>query len=641
MIRLFFTLGLFFSLQALSQSAMPEFGTIVPEEINIKECAFDKEADAVVLLDKAISTYNEEKHLITKRRIKFKILKESGIHRGDLRILYYSADDFEGIDELEAYVLNTDTNGGIYKTLVDKKSIFRSKVNELYSEIKIALPEIKPGSIIEYRYTSDKKSFSGIRDWYFQSDMPTLISQYDLTILPGFSFAYKIVKSRSLNIDVKNFKDDGRIIFEMKNIAGLRNEPYMDAPSDYLQRIVFQLAEYRTYYGTKEKFANTWPDLARELLKDEDFGKVIEKNFKGADELLVSANALPSDYAKMTTIFSYVRKGFGWNGIYSHYALEGLKKVWDKKGGNAAEINLLLINLLKEAKLEVYPLLVSERDHGRVDGSYPFLGQFNKVVAQVMINGKRYVLDATDKLTPPDMIPFDLLNTNTFLVEKKSTGVIALTDDSRMMKNFTGIQSEIDENGKVKGRVSVLSYDYARVDRVNDYRKGSKEKLIAKYFQKEISNIEIDSIEIRNESDDSLGLEQKFHFTTAMPSSGEYRLVNLNLFGGMEKSPFVTDIRFTNINFGSQLYNSTNQVIKIPASMKPDVLPKNINLVMPDNSITLTRIMAYDAASNTVTMRVKWQITRTVFTPEEYPSVKDFFKKMVDMLNEPLVLKMK
>ncbi len=88
--KLFITLCLFFSLQALSQSAMPEYGTIVPEEIKIKQCSFDQEADAVVLLDKAISTYNEEKHLITKRRIKFKILKESGITRGDLRILYYS-----------------------------------------------------------------------------------------------------------------------------------------------------------------------------------------------------------------------------------------------------------------------------------------------------------------------------------------------------------------------------------------------------------------------------------------------------------------------------------------------------------------------------------------------------------------------
>ncbi len=627
--------------KGFSQSVIPEYGTIVPEEIKMKQCAFDKEADAVILLDKAVSNYDDDKQLITKRRIKFKILKESGIGRGDVRISFYSEDEFEKIEDLEAYVLNENETGGIYKTIFDKKSIFTNKVNKLYSEIKMAMPEVKVGSIIEYQYTSIKKSFYGIRDWNFQIDIPTLISQYDLTILPGASFAYKIVKSKFLPIEMKNFKDDGRIIFEMKNIAGLRTEPFMDAADDYRQQIVFQLAEYRTYYGTREKVANTWAELAQELLRNEDFGKAIEKNIKGADELITRVNALPDEHTKMTTIYSFVRKNFEWDHIYSYYANEGLKKIWDKKRGNAADINLLLINLLKEVKLEVYPILISERDHGRVDGSYPFIGQFSKVAALVVINGKRHILDATDPTAPIDMIPFDLLNTNAFIVAKKSSGVILLEDDSRTMKNFTGIQGEIDEEGIVNGRFSKISYDYSRHERLLYFRKHNKEKFISNYFQKDISNIKIDSIEINNESNDSVGLEQKFHFTVEMPASGEYRMVNLNLFGEMDKSPFVSDNRFTNINFGSQLLNTTTQVLQIPASMKPDVIPKNINLVMPDNSISLSRVVAYEEATNTFTIRFKWQIKKTVFTPEEYPSIKDFYKKMVEILNEPLVLKKK
>src|SRR6185436_7997600 len=108
-----------------------------------------------------------------------------------------------------------------------------------------------------------------------------------------------------------------------------------------------------------------------------------------------------------------------------------------------------------------------------------------------------------------------------------------------------------------------------------------------------------------------LPLEQKFHYSTSMPSTGDYRMVNLNLFGAHDKSPFVSDNRFTNINFGCQVNNTLTQVLKIPASMKPEALPKSINLIMPDNSITFSRVMQYDAATNTITSQVKYQVTRT------------------------------
>ena len=618
-----------------------DYGTVTQEEINYKNCAFDKDANAVIFLDKGSSTHTEEQQLITSRRIKFKILKESGIEKGNLRIVFRHRDDFEVISELEAYVFNKDANGVGYKKVLDKKSIFREKINEYFTAIKIALPEIKVGSIVEYQYKSIMKNWGGLRDWYFQEDVPTLFSQYDLTILPGAAFAFNVVKSPTLNIDVKRFQEQGRIVFEMRNIAGLRDEPYMDAPRDYLQRVDFQLAEYQTYYGSTRKFANTWPDLARDLLQGEDFGKAIEKNVKGSDEVLTGIKAKSSEFEKMESVFKYVQQNFSWNGIYSLYASEGLKKVWDKKTGSSGDINLLLINFLKEVKLDAQPLLVSERDHGRVDGSYPFVDQFNKVVALVIVNGKRYILDATDQITPIEMISFDLLNTNAFLVVKKSNAVIPLSDNTRMLKNYTGMISFLDADGKVSGDVNAYSYDYSRLNRIPQLRKNSKKDFISRYFQKEVSNVDIDSITINNSDIDSLPLEQKFHYSTSMPSSGEYRMVNLNLFGGLDKSPFISDNRFTNINFGCQVNNTLTQILKIPDNMKPEALPKNINLLMPDNSISFSRVMQYDAANNTITSQVKFQVIRTLFVAEEYPSVKDFYKKMVDMLNEPLVLKNK
>ena len=176
---------LFIFLTLISYSAFAQnFGSITEEETKYKSCPFDKDADAVIFLDKAVASHDGDRNLITKRRKKFKILRENGIDRGNVRIVYQSENDFEKLEEIEGYVYNTQGEGAFVKVHLDKKSIFRNKVNQYFSEMKIAFPHVRVGSIIEFEYTSVRKNYS-LRNWHFQSDDPTLFSEFDVTILPG------------------------------------------------------------------------------------------------------------------------------------------------------------------------------------------------------------------------------------------------------------------------------------------------------------------------------------------------------------------------------------------------------------------------------------------------------------------------
>src|SRR4029078_12938433 len=123
-----------------------------------------------------------------------------------------------------------------------------------------------------------------------------------------------------------------------------------------------------------------------------------------------------------------------WNNLYSKYAIDGVKGAWKKKTGTSGDINLLLVNLLKEVQLDAYPMLVSERFHGKVKTDYPFMDQFNSVFACVEIGKRKYYLDATDKLTPPHLAPSGILNTTAFLVKRKTGELINITDDSSEYK---------------------------------------------------------------------------------------------------------------------------------------------------------------------------------------------------------------
>ncbi len=122
---LFCCLLLLTSYYCIGQNSVPEFGKFTEEEKKLTECPFDKEADAIVLIDQASSDHDEEYRLITIRRIRIKVLKEKGIGRADIMIRYYHGDDFEFISNVEAIVANGEPSGVVNIQKVVPSQLFR------------------------------------------------------------------------------------------------------------------------------------------------------------------------------------------------------------------------------------------------------------------------------------------------------------------------------------------------------------------------------------------------------------------------------------------------------------------------------------------------------------------------------------
>ena len=60
---------------------------------------------------------------------------------------------------------------------------------------------------------------------------------------------------------------------------------------------------------------------------------------------------------------------------------------------------------------------------------------------------------------------------------------------------------------------------------------------------------------------------------------------------------------------------------------------------MPGNTLSATRQITQKDKEITIIMWIEFN--KPQFGPEGYDGVKEFFKKMTEMLNEPLVLKSK
>jgi hypothetical protein len=572
-------------------------------------------------------------------------LKENGIDRGNIRIPFYSDDSFEDLYIMEAVVLNVNDQRQQMLNKLDRKTIFKKKVNKYYSETSFALPNVKVGSIIEYSYKSQMKHYGGLRQWIFQSDIPVILSSYDLTIVPNAEFAYTVYKSDLLPIDIKPNSKNGSIVFEMSNIPGLREEAFMRASRDYLQRVSFQFSGYSTVqgsgYGTTsshtKKYTTTWKELATELATDNNFGSLINRKLPGVEAVQSIWERAASPFEKMRMIHDYVRSNFSWNHMYSKYADEGLKGIWEKKTGTTGELNLILINLLKTADLEVYPFLVCERDYGHVDTTYPYLNQFNNVVACVIINEKKYLLDATDRHTPSFMVPFMLLNTTGFIVDRKKPALIKVTDAAKKNTSVITLRGVIDETSQIKLIASVNEYDYARIEKKKNYI-ADKAKYRKDFFEP-FATAQVDSFDVEGLENDSLPLRHHITMNYALNKAGTYSLLNYNLFTGLYKNPFITEQRFSDIDFGCGYSYVINGTFEIPGNMVPEALPKSMRMVTPDKSMALIREVSQNG--NTLQVGVRIDIYNTEYPANSYPEVQAFYKQMVDVINEPIVLKPK
>ncbi|THU38069.1 DUF3857 domain-containing protein [Niastella caeni] len=632
------------TLSSLAQKGgdIPGFGKVEKADLEMKTCDFDEKAEAVVLFDVGelycdLSSMGSSMQL--ERHVRIKILKDKGKDQADIKIPYYSYRNVEYIKNLSAQTYNLDGAGNIVTTKVEKKLIYEKPIDKYRTEQIFTFPEVKAGSIIEYKWT---QAWSGVslENWYFQRSIPVKYSRYRV----DFPSAIEVYATPLCVLPYETKKDTKGTrllqVYSMKDIPALRDEPYISCDKDYLQRIEFRFLAVNLA-TRRQSLIKTWPEQIKTLMEDEDFGIQLKRNIPRTADLDEQLKNITDPYRKMAIIHEYVRKNMEWNGLSNIWALNGVKTAWKDKKGTSGEINLILVNLLKDAGLKAHALLVSTRAHGAVTSAIADVKQFDKVLAYVEIGDKPYVLDATEKITPSHLIPLDVMYSEGLVIEKPETfewGWKSLWNDKTLLKNVVVMQAAINEEGIMNGRVSLFSYDYDRVQRIEDAKK-EKSKYIEKYFKADNQGATIDSLVLENLDADSMPLIQKAQFKMPVNSSGEYKYFSTNLFTRLEKNPFVADNRFSDVFFGVNQSYSIVANITIPEGYAFETLPKNMRIIMPDTSISITRRLV--AENNQLAVRMTLEFKKPFFTVQEYADFKEFYKQLFAVLSEQIAIKKK
>jgi Domain of Unknown Function with PDB structure (DUF3857) len=633
---------------------IPEFGKIDNADLLATECSFDKGAEAFVLIEWGSTYYDKGSaaslfKTVFEYRRRVKILNEKGMAEADVRIPYYSHNNDEKIIKISANTYSIDAAGNVHTTAVKKGSIYSKRINNYFSELTIAFPEVKPGCVIEYKYTMERETMGDLHSWYFQGQLPVRYSEYQIKVPQIFRFSVQPsvidpvekkekVSSELLYADTRLLNTKTlESIYIMRNLPAIKNEPFMSTPKDYMQRLEFQLSQIDFGNGNVRDLQLSWDDIVNNLNKHSDFGLQLEKEIN-SNTVTEQAKQISNLESRLQFIYDYLKRTLNWNNNESIYTENGIAKTWETKTGNTADINLLLVKILKDAGINASPVLFSTRNNGLVNSNFPFLDQFNIIMAAATINDKIFVLDGTDKFNSYKMVPHKVTNSEGFIVDGESGRWKSFFSGNYKYKMMAAIRGEVDSNGIIKGDVLISSNDYARAERCNEWKKDAVEFRVNN-FNTAGCNCIIEGFTVNNVEADSLPLEQKINYTSSLSGSGNYRYFNTNTFTGFDKNPFISDERISDIDFG---YNQDYTIYgnyNIPDGYIFEGLPENISMIMPDTSIIFTRTV--QAEENLLNLRISIEFKKPYYPVTDYPEFSAFYKKMLAKLNEQIVIKKK
>src|SRR3569833_1005596 len=607
------------------------YGKVSQADLDLKQCDFEKDANAEILFD--YGAMDGKAGLPMGHHTRMKIFNDYGKGYGSVQLEYYSYMGEIGIADVKGETINYE-NGKMEVTPLDKKDIFNIKIDKWHSALKFAMPNVKAGSIIEFTYRQLIPAM-----WHFQNYLPTRYSEYEINITgnPNFKTIPHVKQSYVIS---KGETIDPYQVRAMATLHSIPNEPFIGSRVDNLQRVEFVGINTRV---------STWPKIGELMMKANDFGYDLDRNLSGESAIIAKAKTLKSADEKIAFIFDTVKNRMKWDGNMNFYTIAGTVKAWDQKTGNSTEINMMVYHLLKKAGIKSSPIVVSSKANGKINPANPSIFAFNSTAIIVPVDTvKNYVLDATNKYALYNTMPENFLSSFGFSIDPhnaqsinysdilKAYNVLFISDDEPAMQSVF-MNAEIKPDGKMEGYAEITSSKYNKAHALQLYETKGAEKYLDT-FKNFDNNLNISSYKRENAEVDSQPLVQKVDFSlTLAGSDANYIYVNTPMFNLFSKNPFLGEERYSDVDFGYLNNYSIYGVYKLPAGFKTDALPKTLTIVAPDKSIIFKRTVAEDNG----TLMMKYVIIRnkSIYFKEDYPDLREFYKKMYEMLNEQVVLK--
>jgi hypothetical protein len=623
-----------------------------------KSKIIDDNSNAVIISDiGSIEFISNKYNLISyvfKKKTLIKILNKKGYDMATVRIrLFGEKNKRDELDEFHASTFNID-NGLVTEEALTSNNLFDEKIGKYILDKKFTMPHLKEGSIIEYTYTITSYHYSALPLWLFQNlNSPCLYSEFKigipdmvryLTIRYGTDSFYSIKADvgykylqrgfMKLKTSIHNFT------WVMKDIPAFRYEDYINEPTDYLDRIEFTPAHI---FGEdlNDVLAN-WMPTEVYLLQSIDFGRAI--NFDHAFNLhnimekvcLVNGD-IESDARQ---IFFYIRDNFTCIPDDQIYIANDLYDVNKHHKGSVSELNMLLIALLRQRGIEADPVILSTREYGLHPVRYPVLEKMNYVICMMHIGSKKIFLDATDPLLGFGKLPLSCYNGHAQIIDERHSGSLFFNanDIKEQNKTYVTLVNEDKKGIGVSGALQstfgyFASYDLRKMIKVNG-EEGYLKTIRSTYgADVVIDSLHIDSLK-QLENPVTVNYDLSFKY-----GNDKFIYFNPVISGSFKENPFTATERKYPIELPYPIDDIYEMSMEIPKGYRVDEMPKSAKVSLNGSDGFFDYTIQKD--ESLVQLRTHLKLNQSIFRPEDYSSLRDFFAYVIKKQSEQIVFKKK
>ncbi|MFA6403427.1 MAG: DUF3857 domain-containing protein [Salinivirgaceae bacterium] len=645
-----------------------KFGKISDEELQMTVYAKDTAATAVVLCDYGVSefVYTDAEGLRYKftRNTRIKIFKKEGYEWAKFQILL--SKKYDKIGSIKAITYN-QKNGKTVKVKLDNDQKFTEDYNKYYDFLKFEMPAVKEGSILDVEYSITSESYR-FDDWYFQTGIPTIYSEYRASIpeyfyykqlekgfFPigakttntrmvkqtgnektrssggGFSSTQTSFEKYSFDYQVTDFK------FVSRDIPAFYTEEYITSRENYISCLQFELGSIKWPNQPVKNYTSTWEALGKELMDDPDFGSRATAGGIIKDELTLIETLNTTPEAKIDAAYQLIRSKMSWDGRNSIYSFDH-NKAWKEGKGSSGDINLLLVSALSRLGFEANPVILSTRSNGFVHPAQIILDQFNYVIAAVKLNDKLILLDATDKKVPFGILPERCLNGQGRMIDEKGGSWVDIKPLASQ-KQIVQVKMNLKPDGSLDGTITEKYEGYAAIDKRNELSFYTSDADYLKEYQKSFDklNMEPDSITDKLSLAKPITINYHIESEDLFDKAGELLFINPTIINKRTTNPFKLEKRDYPVDF-SCLKSATYMAnINIPEGLAVDNLPASKKMILPEKTASFT--YSVQQSGNTIFVVSKFDINKVTFLPAEYLDLKEFYNQMIEVLSKQIVLK--
>ncbi|TJY36994.1 DUF3857 domain-containing protein [Pontimicrobium aquaticum] len=638
------------------------YGKISKEDFSTP---IDSEDDAVILYKnrKTNFDYNASDGwvVVTKIHQRIKINSKSGLGWGThSRLLLKSGEnEEEEMVDIKGATYNL-TGGKIEKTKLKNNGIFEEDLNKYRNKVSLTMPNVKEGSVIEYQYTI-RSPFWNIKRVDLQYDIPIKKAEVKINIPEYFIYnrfqkGYHPLELTQTTSNRKiqyvwrettgviaterreselDFKET-RYLILANNIPSMKNEKYVNNINNYRTSFLFELAQYRRPNSIFKNYSLTWDDVVNTIYRSDYFGAELKKTgyYKDDIDAIISANSSLDN--RVYNIYNFVKSKVKWNGYYGKHVDQGVRKAYKEQTGNVAEINLMLTSMLKYAGLNANPVLISTRSNGIP--LFPTLNGYNYVVAGVEGENGVILLDATDKFSSPDILPFRALNWEGRLVREDGSSSLINLYPEQASKSTISMMVKLNANGDIEGsyRKVVTNHD-AMLYREN-YVNMNKDQYLED-LENSFTDLVVSDFQVKNDKDLSKPVMESYSFNleNQLDNLGGQIFITPLFFLAEKENPFKLEQREYPIDFGYPSEKKYRINISLPEGYDVESMPESVAFTLPENIGSFKYIISRNGS--TIQVLVDFAINQPIISAEYYSTIKDLFKQIIDKENEQIILK--